>query len=166
MCERLGTLVPALVGEEAYEHPSPFPLLSGYSLCKRSLRLHPRRARVCCIGVAVRCCADSPGWVRMDVMEPGNTEDGMPLPGVQPARVFRVEHRIAEADPIVLATVRNVFAHHDTLTQYVSRLLTERGDGDLSGELVLIDEATGVVLARRDLYRAGQDARKGRRRPR
>lgn len=84
---------------------------------------------------------------------------------VNTARVFRVEHRCAGIDTVVLARIRNVFAHHDTLTQYVSRLLNECGSAQLAGELVLVDDATEAVLARRDLRRAGQEARRGRHKP-
>jgi hypothetical protein len=98
----------------------------------------------------------------MDVTSSGNPDEGMHWSHVNTTRVFRVEHRGIGAETVVLATIRNVFAHHDTLTQYVSRLLNESGSAPLAGELVLVDDATEVVLARRDLGRAAHEARRGR----
>jgi hypothetical protein len=99
----------------------------------------------------------------------GDFENNCGHPSISPAgapRVYRVEHRIEGASGVVLAIIENVFAHHDTLTQYVSRLLNEQGDEPLSGELVLVDNATDQVLARRDLSRACADAKRGRQRHR
>ena len=98
----------------------------------------------------------------MDVTSSGNPDEGMQWSHVNTTRVFRVEHRGIGSETVVLAKIRNVFAHHDTLTQYVSRLLNECGSTPLAGELVLVDDATEAVLARRDLRRAGQDARRSR----
>lgn len=81
-------------------------------------------------------------------------------------RVYRVEHRPDGEHTVVLAVIENVFAHHDTLTQFVSRLLNENGDEPLFGELVLVDNSTDQVLARRDLGRAFSDGKRGRQRPR
>jgi hypothetical protein len=101
----------------------------------------------------------------MEVTSSGNPDEGMHWSHVNTTRVFRVEHRGIGAETVVLAKIRNVFAHHDTLTQYVSRLLNECGSASLAGELVLIDDATEAVLARRDLRRAGHDARRSREKP-
>ena len=99
-------------------------------------------------------------------MGSNNFEDDTGWSQIEVARTFRVEYRRAGEHPIVLATIQNVFPHHDTLTQYVSRLLGERGEELLRGELVLVDHATGSVLARRDLYRACTDTKRGRQRNR
>jgi hypothetical protein len=96
----------------------------------------------------------------MDVTSSGNPDEGTQWSHVNTTRVFRVEHRGIGTETVVLARIRNVFAHHDTLTQYVSRLLNECGSAALAGELVLVDDATETVLARRDLLRAEQDARR------
>jgi hypothetical protein len=101
----------------------------------------------------------------MDVTSTGDSENGAHWPHYGEPRMFRVEHRVAGQETVVLARIANVFPHHDTLTQYVSRLLNERGDDPLFGDLVLIEEETGAVLARRDLYRACLDARRGRSKP-
>jgi hypothetical protein len=98
----------------------------------------------------------------MDVTSSGDQDEGIHWSHVNTTRVFRVEHRGIGTETIVLARIRNVFAHHDTLTQFVSRLLNECGTGSLAGELVLVDDATEAVLARRDLRRAGYDARRNR----
>ena len=103
---------------------------------------------------------------RPHAMGTDNVEDENNWAQVEVTRTFRVEHRPAGSQPVVIATIRNVFPHHDTLTQYVSRLLNERGEETLRGELVLIDDATGAVLARRDLYRACSDSKRGRQRNR
>ena len=81
-------------------------------------------------------------------------------------RVYRVEHRVKGLEPVVLAVIENVFPHHDTLTQFVSRLLNEQADKPLTGELVLVEDATDKVLARRDLGRACSDGKRGRHRAR
>lgn len=81
-------------------------------------------------------------------------------------RVYRVEHRVEGKEAVVLAVIMNVFPHHDTLTQYVSRLLNEQGGEPLIGELVLVEDATNKVLARRDLERACSDGKRGRKRTR
>ena len=47
----------------------------------------------------------------------------------------------------VIAHTTGVFAHHDSLTPYVIRLLTEQA----TGELILVDQETGAVVARRHL---------------
>ena len=101
----------------------------------------------------------------MDVTGSENRDDDAQRGHAAPSRKFRVEHRVAGNDPEILARIRNVFPHHDTLTQYVSRLLTERDADQLLGELVLVDEETDEVLARRDLRRACQDNRRGRQEP-
>lgn len=98
----------------------------------------------------------------MDVTGAGDTENGFQWSHTGADKVFRVEHRTRDAETVVLAHVRNVFPHHDTLTQFVSRLISESGDGPLAGELVLVDEVTGEVLARRDLRRAKLDPRRPR----
>lgn len=86
--------------------------------------------------------------------------------GDSPPRVYRVEHRTDDNRTVVLAVIENVFPHHDTLTQYVSRLLNEQGDEPLSGELVLVEDATDKVLARRDLGRACSGGKRGRKQKR
>ena len=91
-------------------------------------------------------------------------ENGRPADAIP--RKYRVEHRVAGMDAVVLAVIENVFPHHDTLTQFVSRFLNEQGDEPLSGELVLVEETTDRVLARRDLGRACSDGKRGRQRSR
>ena len=59
-------------------------------------------------------------------------------------RTYRVEHRAGDrVRP--LGELRGVPAHHATLDPFVSMLLRD-GDG---GEVVLVDTATGAVVARR-----------------
>jgi hypothetical protein len=93
-----------------------------------------------------------------------NSESQLDWPPEEAQRSYRVELRAEGAETVVLARVRNVFPHHDTLTQYVSRLLQERGSEPLQGELVLVDDDTNSVLARRDLGRACADTKRSRRR--
>ncbi len=68
----------------------------------------------------------------------------------QGEHLFRVEHRVAGATS-VLARVPGAFAHHAELTPYVTRLL--RDGGTVGGHLVLVDESTDAVVARRSLAR-------------
>jgi hypothetical protein len=98
----------------------------------------------------------------MDVTSSGDQDEGIHWSHVNTTRVFRVEHRGIGTETVVLAKIRNVFAHHDTLTQYVSRLLNECGTVPPAGELVLVDDDTEAVLARRDLRRAAQETRRSR----
>ena len=62
----------------------------------------------------------------------------------------RVEHRVADAAPVVLARLDRCFAHHAELAPYDAHL---RLNGHALGELVLVDEATDEVIARRRLER-------------
>ena len=95
-------------------------------------------------------------------MSSGNSENHSDWSVENVPRSYRVEHRTEGAATVVLAKITNVFPHHDTLTQYVSRLLNERGAEPLHGELVLVDDETGAILARRDLGRACSDTKRGR----
>jgi len=95
-------------------------------------------------------------------MSSGNSENHFECFVEDVPRSYRVEHRTEGAETVVLARITNVFPHHDTLTQYVSRLLNERGAEPLHGELVLVDDETSAILARRDLGRACSDTRRGR----
>jgi len=61
-----------------------------------------------------------------------------------PLATYRVEYR-AEGTVRALGELRDVPAHHATLDPFVSMLLRD-GDG---GEVVLVDTATGAVVARR-----------------
>jgi hypothetical protein len=61
------------------------------------------------------------------------------------AREFRIELH-ADGEAVFLANVLDVFAHHATLVPYATKL---RQAGCSHGELVLIDGATGRVVARR-----------------
>jgi hypothetical protein len=61
-------------------------------------------------------------------------------------RRFRVEYRRAD-EVLVLARVTRVFPHHSTLQPYLTRLVWDGA----SGEVVLVDEATGADVARRRL---------------
>ena len=98
----------------------------------------------------------------MSLMSSSNGEEGANWSHIEPRREFRVEYRVAGSETVVLARIKNVFAHHDTLTQYVSRFLSECGSSTPRGELVLVDDDTNAVLARRDLDRAFHDFRKAR----
>ena len=57
---------------------------------------------------------------------------------------YRVEYR-AEGTVRVLGELRDVPAHHATLTPFVSPLLR----GGAEGQLLLVDVATNAVVARR-----------------
>ena len=57
---------------------------------------------------------------------------------------YRVEHRAA-GTVRVLGELRDVPAHHATLAPFVSTILRAGGNG----EVVLIEAATGAVVARR-----------------
>jgi hypothetical protein len=62
-----------------------------------------------------------------------------------PLRWHAVEHRDGgRVRP--LGRVTGVFPHHSALRPFLSRLLLDGGSG---GELVLVDEATGRIAARR-----------------
>jgi hypothetical protein len=79
------------------------------------------------------------GWMR--------TGDGpITRPNGLRHRRFRVEH-VDRDERRVLGCVEGVFPHHTALAPYVARLLLD-GAG---GEVVLVDEATEVVAARRIL---------------
>jgi hypothetical protein len=70
------------------------------------------------------------------------TRSAGPFPPTAPA--YRVEHR--EGGTVSsLGRLKGVPAHHATLTAFVSGLL-RAGCG---GELVLVDDGTGAVVARR-----------------
>jgi hypothetical protein len=99
-------------------------------------------------------------------MSSGDHENQTDWSHVGVTRSFRVEHRTEGGETVILARVKNVFPHHDTLTQYVSRLLNEGGAERLYGELVLVDDESNAVLARRDLGRASSETRRGRQKPR
>ena len=58
-------------------------------------------------------------------------------------RWYRVEHHAGD-QVRALARIPDVYAHHTTLTPFRSRLLLA---GIREGELVLIDEATGAIVA-------------------
>lgn len=64
-------------------------------------------------------------------------------------RKWRVEHRCG-AETAVLGYLDYAFAHHAELTPFVGHL---RLAGRELGEVVLVDEATEVVVARRRLRR-------------
>ena len=72
------------------------------------------------------------------------TEEEEPLP-VWPG--YRVEHRLGDAACLV-GYVPSGPAHHATLTPFIPSVLTTISE---EGELVLIDEATDRVVARRSL---------------
>jgi hypothetical protein len=57
---------------------------------------------------------------------------------------YRVEHR-ARGAVALLGVLEGVFPHHATLDPFVSYLLHRGQDG----RVVLVDEATGAVVARR-----------------
>jgi hypothetical protein len=79
------------------------------------------------------------GWLRLG--------DGpAPRPNGLGHRPFRVEHR-DRGERRVLGRVEGVFPHHTALAPYVARLLLDGA----SGEVVLVDEATEAVAARRIL---------------
>lgn len=59
---------------------------------------------------------------------------------------YRVEHRVGNR-VTVLGRVADVTRHVSTLDPWLSRLLLEGA----AGELVLVEEATGAVIARRHL---------------
>lgn len=59
---------------------------------------------------------------------------------------YRIEHRVGNR-VTVLGRVADVTRHVSTLDPWLSRLLLEGA----AGELVLVEEATGAVIARRSL---------------
>jgi hypothetical protein len=76
-------------------------------------------------------------------VDTGRGETGpepMPVP-----RRHAVEHRDGERGR-PLGWVPDAFPHHSTLQLFLSWLLLDEGGG---GQLVLVDEATGEVAARR-----------------
>lgn len=62
----------------------------------------------------------------------------------------RVEHRLENQDPILLARLDRCFGHHAELAPYDAHL---RLTGRARGDVVLVVEATGMVIARRRLER-------------
>ena len=68
------------------------------------------------------------------------------------ARGFRVEHRDEGAAVVLGHLPAGVPQHHATLAPYASHL---RLAGRASGEVALVDEATGAVVARRHLRHLG-----------
>ena len=64
-----------------------------------------------------------------------------------PLRRYRVEHRDGGTGA-VLARVEGVPAHHQTLAPFAAQLRLAAG-GEAAGTLVLVDEASGRVVARR-----------------
>ncbi len=69
--------------------------------------------------------------------------------GTAQDRTFRVELHRAGQPPAALGRTAGVAAHHTSLVPYIGRL---RLNGDTaSGQLVLLDDATGAVVARRHL---------------
>ena len=73
--------------------------------------------------------------------------DGAPAV-LRPLRPCRIEHRDGKACA-VLAHLEDVVSHRGTLNRFLARLRTEGA----RGEVALVDEATGVVVARRALAR-------------
>src|SRR5688500_14875944 len=93
-------------------------------------------------------------WGQPDTMTTSNTNHTDDPPSSSPAdpsRTFRIEHRTSGASATVLARVHGVFAHHDALTPYAARLLRQNDPQFTRGELVLVDDATDQVVARRAL---------------
>lgn len=78
-------------------------------------------------------------------------------------RSYRVEHRLDCGCVSVLARIHNVFPHHDTLLPYVSYLRLKAMNQDLGGQLVLVDDLTNVIYARRDLSRITKPAKGAKR---
>ena len=62
---------------------------------------------------------------------------------------YRVEHRTAEGTTVVART-SDVYARQEELSQHAARLMRHGA----TGELVLVDEATGQDVARRTLLTA------------
>lgn len=88
----------------------------------------------------------------MGAMDSGDPVDAG-VPPASPARCFRIEHRRDGGVVAVLGHVHDAFPHHDTLTPYVSRLLRESAPLAAHDEVVLIDQESNRVLARRSLSR-------------
>ncbi len=87
---------------------------------------------------------------------PDQRNPATPTFPVTRARRFRVEHREAGAVSI-LGEMHGVPAHHATLAPFVSSLLH---DG-LGGELVLVDELSGLIVARRHVRPRMRKAKAG-----
>ena len=66
---------------------------------------------------------------------------------------FRVEHRLEGQAPAVLARIEGCFPHHAELAPYDAHL---RLIGHTRGVVVLVDEATDEVVARRHLQRSAR----------
>ena len=62
---------------------------------------------------------------------------------------YRVEYR-SDGEPQVLGWLRHGFPHHSTLDPFVSWLTHT---GATTGEVVLIEQATGTTVARRHVAR-------------
>ena len=71
----------------------------------------------------------------------------------EPEPVYRVEHRV-RSKRTALGSLGGVRPHHMALEPFVGDLL-RRG---LTGEVVLVDEATGTVVARRRIAPFGPRA--------
>ena len=65
---------------------------------------------------------------------------------------YRVEHRTADGTAVVART-SDVHARQEELSQHAARLMRAGATGDL----VLVDEATGEEVARRTLLPAPND---------
>ena len=61
---------------------------------------------------------------------------------------YRVEVRVGNRTAVLAVLDGATVAHHSSLAPFVSRL---RLEGLMAGEVVLIDRATGTVVARRRL---------------
>jgi hypothetical protein len=68
-------------------------------------------------------------------------------------RTYRVEHRTGD-ETTVVARTSDVHARQAELSQHAARLIA----AGATGELVLVDEATGEDVARRYLTPAGEAA--------
>ena len=70
------------------------------------------------------------------------------MPAWYPHRMstYRVEHRTADGTAVVART-SDVYARQEELSQHAARLMRQGA----TGELVLVDEATGEDVARRTL---------------
>ncbi len=75
----------------------------------------------------------------------------------------RVEHRREDSPPVVLSHLDHCFGHHAELAPYDAHL---RLSGRAHGEVVLIDEKTDEVIARRRLERPARSRPRSATRPR